>query len=132
MNILRKIIRKAKNAQLVSFRPEHETLHETGYVPPRPAKYYVPDWYRKIPQTVNKQQGINPVTQEKQHTVKACVPVLDAFTSGYIQELNMDIDVQRAGGRCRVILLAAPKSMGASSCAKEPSCDEWFCAPAWI
>ncbi len=97
MNILRKIIRKAKNAQLVSFRPEHETLHETGYVPPRPAKYYVPDWYRKIPQTVNKQQGINPVTQEKQHTVKACVPVLDAFTSGYIQELNMDIDVQRAG-----------------------------------
>jgi len=70
MNILRKIIRKAKNAQLVSFRPEHETLHETGYVPPRPAKYYVPDWYRKIPQTVNKQQGINPVTQEKQHTVR--------------------------------------------------------------
>lgn len=96
MSFIKKIFRSASNTKKVLFRPEHEVLDQTGYIPPRPAKYYIPDWYRKIPKTVKNQKSINTITQEYDHTVKACVPVLDAFTYGYIQELNMDIDIQRA------------------------------------
>lgn len=97
MNPFKRLFMRAADIKTIFFRPESVSLDQTGYTPPRPARNYIPDWYRKIPSTVNKKNEVNPRTQEKEHTVKACVPILDAFTSGYIQELVMDIDVQRSG-----------------------------------
>jgi hypothetical protein len=97
MNFFNRLARKINSAKVIVFRPENEVLDETGYVPPRPAKHYIPDWYKKIPALIDRNNGVNPRTQERDHTVKGCVPILDAFTSGYIQELNMDIDIQRGG-----------------------------------
>jgi hypothetical protein len=48
---------------------------------PIPASRAVPDWYRKM-------DG----TQEKIHSVKKCVPFLDALTSGYIITLPVDVE----------------------------------------
>lgn len=95
MNFFKRLIMRAADIKTIVFRPENEVLDQTGYMPPRPAKHYVPEWYRKIPKTVNRDPKVNPVTQEYEHTVKACVPVLDAFTSGFIQELNMDIEIRK-------------------------------------
>ena len=97
MSFFKRLARKINSAKVIVFRPESEVLDETGYIHPRPAKHYIPDWYKKIPSHVDRNNDVNPRTQEKDHTVKGCVPILDAFTSGYIQELSMDIDVQRGG-----------------------------------
>lgn len=46
---------------------------------PMPASRFIPDWYRRMP---GVEEGIE--------TVKKCIPVLDAFTAGYIIRLSAD------------------------------------------
>ena len=48
---------------------------------PMPASRAVPEWYRKM-------DG----TQEKVHSVKRCVPFLDALTAGYVITLPVDVE----------------------------------------
>ena len=60
---------------------------------PKPAKSYVPDWYKKATQfrggeMKTERYGINK-------DLKLCVPFLDALTSGYCLELPVDVLVQR-------------------------------------
>jgi hypothetical protein len=61
-----------------------------------PSTTVVPDWYKKIPLTknkefYNKQEGFVP-------TVKLCVPFLDAMTNGYMVKLTNDLYVKNDGG----------------------------------
>jgi hypothetical protein len=69
--------------------------------PPKSAKHYLPEWYKRIKTVYN----INEYDDElscplnnspelnKVLTAKTCVPTLESFTIGYIQETWIDIEV---------------------------------------
>jgi hypothetical protein len=47
---------------------------------PQPASRAIPEWYR-----------LTPGVKEKQETVKKCIPILDALTTGYVIPLPADV-----------------------------------------
>jgi len=55
---------------------------------PKPAIYFIPDWYKKIEAGFPKEQ-----TPDSIPTIKKCIPVLDAITVGYIIVSPCDIYV---------------------------------------
>lgn len=65
---------KNKKIKFTSWLPELDIPR------PVPASKLVPNWYRKLPGAA-----------EKVETVKKCVPVLDALTSGYMITLPVDV-----------------------------------------
>ena len=67
-----------KKPKALKFSSNHEFIETL-----KPAKSYIPSWYRKA-----EQQG-NILT------FKHCMPFLDAMTSGYIIELSQDVRVEQ-------------------------------------
>lgn len=65
---------KTQKIKFTSCVPEINIPH------PVPASRMVPEWYRRLPGSA-----------EKVETVKKCVPVLDALTSGYMITLPVDV-----------------------------------------
>ncbi len=61
--------------------------------PPKPARNFIPDWYKKTPQFVGGNPLINNPSVNGSKTVKLCIPFLDILTSGYIVELWQDMQV---------------------------------------
>jgi hypothetical protein len=63
-----------------------------GLEPPKPAKFFIPEWYKNADSYVGNKKlpredgGTNA-------TIKRCMPVFDAITSGYIIESPADIYV---------------------------------------
>jgi len=57
-----------------SIFPQYEISH------PIPASKAVPDWWRKA-----------PLVTDQIHTMKKCIPILDALTSGYIITLPQEV-----------------------------------------
>jgi hypothetical protein len=67
---------------------------------PRPAKTYMPEWYKKMPKyTNNKMKMISVKSEDSDQdkrpnlTLKSCMPFLDTFMTGYIQETWCDIHI---------------------------------------
>tara|TARA_S200002703_G_scaffold40851_1_gene35518 strand:+ start:242 stop:1006 length:765 start_codon:yes stop_codon:yes gene_type:complete len=68
---------------------------------PEPAKKVVPDWYKRMPTIMDKpnnkkklpwaRENFNRDPARMQLTMKACVPILDCITSGYIMKLPYDL-----------------------------------------
>jgi hypothetical protein len=69
----------------INFIPRN-SLAESLVPPPKPAKSFIPEWYKKIPSMHN-----DSVSKPRPSTVKRCMPFLDSFTTGYIQELWCDL-----------------------------------------
>jgi len=69
---------------------------------PKPASLYVPEWYKQTESYVGstKTPDANGNTNG---TIKRCMPVFDAITSGYIIESTHDIFVDIEDGKQRVI-----------------------------
>ncbi len=66
---------------------------------PLPAKKFLPDWYKNIPSYKdNKKVAFVEGTEEKAGTIKKCMPVFDAMTSGYIIPSHVDIWVTQRNG----------------------------------
>ena len=59
--------------------------------PPRPAGKYAPDWFRRLPRNTETpmEDGLPGLT------VKACMPVTDAFSAGFIIPLSFDVTINR-------------------------------------
>lgn len=53
---------------------------------PKTSKLYIPNWYKHSKSTWKNNIGI------ERPGMKACLPFIDAFTSGYIHELPCDIE----------------------------------------
>jgi len=64
----------------------HSTYAQFDVPKPFPAYKGVPAWYREMPGVENNKM-----------TVKKCVPVLDAITSGYLITLAADVEVTDQG-----------------------------------
>lgn len=90
----------------ISFMPMNEDVSK--FDPPKPAKSYVPDWYKKAKrfrsgkmQILDSDGGINK-------DIKLCVPFLDALTTGYVLTLPVDLLVQRRGNEVGFFWNEAP------------------------
>ena len=55
---------------------------------PKPAKFFIPEWYKK---TKPEQENADWTTGVNQFTIKKCMPVLDAMTTGYIIPTYQDV-----------------------------------------
>jgi len=70
-------------------------IHGFNFYPPKPAIKEVPEWYKNTPEYVGENgkkiivAGIIPVT------IKKCIPVFDAMTSGYILYTQVDVQVEQ-------------------------------------
>lgn len=60
---------------------------------PKPAKAYVPDWYKKIRPTGGS--AINPNDLGGPEAIKRCMPFFDALSHGYIQETWTEIYIKK-------------------------------------
>ena len=71
--------------KLIEFHLIHEFPNQDYIIPPVPSKKLLPDWLKKMPtHNRNNEDVIDP-------TLKKCVPVIDAMTSGYTILTHMDI-----------------------------------------
>lgn len=74
----------------ISFVPGSKDIED--YVScPEPAKFFIPEWYKKIPGGKNI------------FNVKKCIPFLDSFSSGYIQKTWTDIVVENKNDNISVL-----------------------------
>lgn len=65
------------------------------FFPPVPSSKNIPDWYKNTESYIgtNKKE-ILPGSQTP-HTIKKCIPVLDAMTAGYIMFTQVDVYVKQ-------------------------------------
>lgn len=65
-------------------------LAATATQSPKPAKKYIPEWWKKIDSYIGGKADF--LSDSNLNTsVKHCMPYIDALTGGYIQELSTDI-----------------------------------------
>ena len=63
------------------------------FFPPKPAVKEVPDWYRNTSEYLGDQGKKITKEGKSPSTIKKCMPVFDAITSGYILYTQVDIQV---------------------------------------
>jgi hypothetical protein len=82
----------------IKFYPINSEVAELIESPTPSSKYNIPDWFRKLPKYTNGASKFI-YNHEPNLTVKSCLPVVDAFTSGYTINLHCDIQVTQKDGR---------------------------------
>jgi len=65
---------------------------------PKSANNYLPDWYKNTDSYINKEKEPG-VSGETSATIKKCIPVFDAITSGYIIVSVVDVYVKNENGK---------------------------------
>jgi len=68
------------------------------FFPPKPAVKEIPEWYKNTPEYIGDAGKKITSTNNTPHTVKKCMPVLDAMTSGYILYTQVDVQVSEQDG----------------------------------
>ena len=92
-----------------------EFLAGTEYVSkfvqgPKPAYQYIPSWYKELP--TPKDSSIKYIDGKLQNGhLKACLPFMDALTSGYIQETWVDIRISNDNGLVNYGYESGPQPM---------------------
>jgi hypothetical protein len=76
----------------IEFNPVSK-LSELTVPPPKPAKNYLPEWYKNIKPFHTNPPEFNDLGRPNR-TVKMCVPFADSMISGYIQESWQDIYIE--------------------------------------
>ena len=64
------------------------------FFPPKPAIKEVPEWYKNTPEYFGD-QGKKMIGTTTPSTIKKCIPVFDAITSGYILYTQVDLEISR-------------------------------------
>lgn len=62
--------------------------NQVDFTPPKPAKTFIPDWFKSI----------SPIV-EGEMSIKRCMPILDTLTSGYIIVTDVDFMFDEQSGR---------------------------------
>jgi hypothetical protein len=85
-----------KSVVKVKFTDKSKDPAHSDYYP-RPASQCIPDWYKKMTSHFNnkKNEASLQKTEEYSATIKKCMPVFDAITSGYILVTNQDLVVKK-------------------------------------
>ncbi len=66
---------------------------------PTPAKKSIPEWYKKMEPYHDGQKRVHPSGTATTSTIKKCIPVFDAMTSGYIIPFPTDVLVRIIEGK---------------------------------
>lgn len=75
----------------IKFIPNYESINE--YIDfPKPAKYFIPDWYKKSTRFMDGNKYT--INESNIPDIKSCIPFLDSLSSGYIQTIWFDIQVE--------------------------------------
>lgn len=82
-----------KNVQEIIFTAIDEYWDNSPYKPV-PAKNEIPQWYKDSNTYVNNVKQIT-FSDKTEATIKKCMPIFDAITSGYIIKLTCDIYIKR-------------------------------------
>lgn len=86
---------KVNKSKIIEFLPFTE-MADCIMDPPTPAKTHIPEEYKRLPYKIDKTYlHKHPNWKNSNLTVKACVPVLDAFMSGYIITSLCDLVVSK-------------------------------------
>lgn len=84
-----------KSSQLeILFYPISEAAAEFTD-PPIPASRSIPQWYKDLEKFSTEEKTPKYFAGASNDTVKSCLPVVDAFTSGYVFQLPCDIQVSK-------------------------------------
>jgi hypothetical protein len=67
--------------------------------PPEPASKFIPDWYKESFTFKDSNSLSFNEAELAATTIKACMPVLDSITAGYIQKTWCDINIERKGSQ---------------------------------
>jgi hypothetical protein len=78
----------------IIFIPTIDLVETLGFNP-IPAKKEIPEWYKKIKSYIGEEKKISTDTNKQLGTIKKCMPVFDAMTSGYIIRTYADISIQK-------------------------------------
>jgi hypothetical protein len=63
---------------------------------PKPASYFVPEWYKELPSYYNSTNEKKPDGDGTSRiTIKKCMPVFDAIITGYVISLYTDVYVSQ-------------------------------------
>jgi hypothetical protein len=62
--------------------------------PPEAASKAVPEWFKSVPKFTDGEKEFIHYGDRMNLTVKACLPLIDAFTSGYVLRTPCDIQVR--------------------------------------
>ena len=78
--------------KIIKFKEAFEYSDSLTYSP-SPASSEVPEWYRKQSLFSNGEQSVIKAIKKSRHdaTYKACIPLVDSVTSGYMIKLPADI-----------------------------------------
>ena len=76
---------------------------------PRPARNFIPEWYKKAEKFIGKKPTLNQNSTMGQITVKACTPFLDSLTTGYMIELWQDLEVKQEPNGTNLYWKVEPK-----------------------
>lgn len=94
----------------IEFYPSSKEV-ELLVPPPKPAAYYIPDWYKRIPKFSEKNVNILDLAEEGPN-VKSCPPFADAMMTGYIQETWQDIVIGFKDGQLALNFTTTPEIAG--------------------
>jgi hypothetical protein len=68
------------------------------FFPPKPSAREVPEWYKKTSEYVTEHGRKIISLNDNPHTIKKCIPIFDAITSGYILYTQVDVQVSQVDG----------------------------------
>ncbi len=66
--------------------------------PPKPAIKAIPDWYKDTPEYIEQLGRKYDKEGHTSATIKKCIPVLDAISSGYILYTQVDVQITQENG----------------------------------
>lgn len=91
--------------------------------PPKPAKFYLPDWYKDHDGLNYKKLEFNDKGKVKNLSIKQCMPFLDSLSHGYIQETWTEIYVKNNTESIEYFYSSGPKIINNRGPKKIPNND---------
>lgn len=95
----------------IKFYPSSKDV-ELLVPPPKPAAFYIPDWYRGIKKFSETGIHLNESGVVEGINIKSCVPFLDGMINGYIQETWQDLVVDNSNGILSISAQITPEMVG--------------------
>lgn len=85
------MLRKKENFE-ISFIAEHDAMLEDKEIQPRSSSAYIPEWWRQIPQTIDRFKFIgNDSVTKSSPTARQCPSFAHWFSQGYVLPTWCDI-----------------------------------------
>lgn len=79
---------------------------------PKPARHEMPSWFQRFPAYVQNEKKFRYTSAQRHNgTAKMCMPMLDAFTAGYVIKLPYDVFVDQTNGHPEVHWRRGPDSL---------------------